>query len=343
MFSKFRRYNSDAFIREVMNDIQAASQVKTEDEMLDEKKSAVELSKGRMDRKGLNKKIKNRLKKAKKLDWYTNSQSKKVAIKDGEIQNPHIVKAIGPEKAAKVAKGVTKTRKAERKTEKKKKKDRKGKRDVIDVSVKAPKPKARKVKARLIKTKAKRALDKAAKDPSPENIKSVKDAARDLGKSLKHSFKQQVAKTKAALTKEYKPFDKAAAKLGGKVKGAVKGFFSKLFGGSKAKCEAHEVDALFEAFYQGFMEGVEDRLESFYDACDGLQALSESNPRSREQYQQDRSNHVTHMQKPNYCDCCGAEGEMTFQDRQGRDRWYKCEVCESGYHWNGRKGRWDCK
>lgn len=278
MFSKFRRYNSDAFIREIMNDIQAASQVQTEDEMLDEKiKSQMTKSERRMDRKGLNKKIKKRLKKSKKkkkLDWYTNSQSKKVAVKDGEIQNPHIVKAIGPEKAAKVAKGVTKTRKAERKAEKikvTKKKDSKGKRDVIDVSVKAPKPKAIKVKARLIKTKAKRALDKAAKDPSPENIKSVKDAARDLGKSLKHSFKQQVAKTKAALTKEYKPFDKAA----GKIKDAVKGFFKKIFS-KPEKCEEHEVDALFESFYEGFMEGVgeETRLDRLYAACDVLDQFS---------------------------------------------------------------------
>lgn len=136
-------------------------------------------------------------------------------------------------------------------------------RDKIEVEVPAPKP-GLKIKAKekfaplKVKTwtpakkKAKAALAKAAKDPSPQNVKGVKDAAMALGRALKTSLKGATGKARDALTKQHTWFDDAAANIGGK----LKGIFKKLLGkaASMVRTEAVEVD-LYESFYDGFMEG----------------------------------------------------------------------------------------
>jgi hypothetical protein len=272
MIPRHPNYKHDAIVRDILQDLKDQYQIPNPDDAVDEALSAVEKSQNRQKRKkeGFNKKLKDR-----QLAFRTAKGGNVLPFKNGKLAaNSKMKKAIPDDIEKAMGKHVQKQEQAKKSAKKK------GHRDTISISVPVPKPKKKAIKvkkARLIpskkddyyadltpqKKKAKIAIKVAAKNPSKENIKSVTDAAKDLGKSVKHAFKKNVDKIKDT-------FD--VNKLAGKVKNKVKGFFKSLVCDLDLS-ESTDEEALFEAFYEGFMDGANSE-DTFHDAVARFTQLS---------------------------------------------------------------------
>ena len=277
MIPRHPNYKHDAIVRDILQDLKDQYQIPNPDDAVDEALSAVEKSQNRQKRKkgGFNKKLKDR-----QLAYRDAKGGATVVFKGGKLVGPGKVTSKIPAKTKEaMGKHVQKQEQAKKSAKKK------GHRDIISISVPVPKPKKKAIKvkkARLIpskkddyyadltpqKKKAKIAIKVAAKNPSKENIKSVTDAAKDLGKSVKHAFKKNVDKIKDTFN---------VNKLAGKVKNKVKGFFKSLVCDIDIYEDTDE-EALFEAFYEGFMKGVEESpLDALRGACDRLNEVTAYN------------------------------------------------------------------
>lgn len=270
-----------AFLDILMSDIMEIDEYESI-RMLDEKKGAVELSKGRMKRRGLNQKIKARLakKSAAPVAWRTINGRRVPLMPDGSFGgSKQFQKAIPDDAEKSIVKAILKKELSDPKSDSKDRTRNKKVAKALNIPDEVIKNQERKRRKKLKNTKlekkkakAKRAINKAAEDPSPENIKSVKDAAKDLGKSLRRSFDKKVETAKAAMTKEYTPFDDAIAGIGGLLKKAVGNIFNKMVG-PVCKEDIESLGDIKIVFLEGLLDGYEGResnINQFYNACDTL-------------------------------------------------------------------------